>query len=163
MSAYHIFIFNMMLSLPFSEVFFFFFLPPATKLGQGYVFTRVCDSVHGGGGCYPSMPCSRSPGGAIPACLAGGIPACLAAGLWGGGVPAPGVGGVCLQGEGVCSGGGVVPDRDPPGRLLLRAVRILLECILVLRWIFVTINIFAHPIIQGHNEYFTSAKHMDKF
>ena len=29
-------------------------LPPATKLRQGYVFTRVCDSVHGGvcsGGC----------------------------------------------------------------------------------------------------------------
>ena len=25
-------------------------LPPATKLGQGYVCTRVCDSVHGGGG-----------------------------------------------------------------------------------------------------------------
>ena len=25
------------------------FLPPATKLGQGYVFTRVCDSVLGGG------------------------------------------------------------------------------------------------------------------
>ena len=24
------------------------YLPPATKLGQGYVFTRVCDSVHGG-------------------------------------------------------------------------------------------------------------------
>ena len=24
------------------------FLPPATKLEQGYVFTRVCDSVHGG-------------------------------------------------------------------------------------------------------------------
>ena len=23
-------------------------LPPATKLGQGYVFTCVCDSVHGG-------------------------------------------------------------------------------------------------------------------
>ena len=23
-------------------------LPPATKLGQGYVFTRVCDSVNGG-------------------------------------------------------------------------------------------------------------------
>ena len=62
-----------------------FLLPPATKLGQGYVFTRVCDSVHRGGvlfqhslqvvsqhalqqgGCYPSihckwypsMPCSR--------------------------------------------------------------------------------------------------------
>ena len=28
-------------------------LPPATKLGQGYVFTRVCDSVHGWGVCLP--------------------------------------------------------------------------------------------------------------
>ena len=26
------------------------YLPPATKLGQGYIFTGVCDSVHGGGG-----------------------------------------------------------------------------------------------------------------
>ena len=25
-------------------------LPPATKLGQGYIFTGVCDSVHRGGG-----------------------------------------------------------------------------------------------------------------
>ena len=25
------------------------FLPPTMKLGQGYVFTRVCDSVHRGG------------------------------------------------------------------------------------------------------------------
>ena len=24
------------------------FLPTATKLGQGYIFTGVCDSVHGG-------------------------------------------------------------------------------------------------------------------
>ena len=31
------------------------------------------------------QPCSKSPGGAIPACIAGGIPACLAAGLGGGG------------------------------------------------------------------------------
>ena len=43
-------------------------LPPATKLGQGNVFTGVCDSVNRGGypsmHCrwYPSMPCSRSPG-----------------------------------------------------------------------------------------------------
>ena len=36
------------------------FLPPATKLEQGYVFTRVCDTVHRGGvsasvhaGIYP--------------------------------------------------------------------------------------------------------------
>ena len=25
-------------------------LPPATKLGQGYIFTGICDSVHGGWG-----------------------------------------------------------------------------------------------------------------
>ena len=32
-------------------------LPPATKLGQGYVFTRVCDSVHSwrGGGMSASL------------------------------------------------------------------------------------------------------------
>ena len=34
-------------------------LPPATKLRQGYVFTRVCDSVHGGGGLCPGQ---RLPG-----------------------------------------------------------------------------------------------------
>ena len=38
------------------------------------------------------------------------------------GVPAP---------RGVCSGG--VPGGDPPGQLLLRAVHILLECILVIK------------------------------
>ena len=34
-------------------------LPPAMKLGQGYIFTGVCDSVHKGwgGGCYPSIHC----------------------------------------------------------------------------------------------------------
>ena len=42
---------------------------PQRRLGQGYVFTRVCDSVHRGGVV-------------IPARIAGGIPACLA-GLWG--------------------------------------------------------------------------------
>ena len=32
-------------------------LPPTTKLGQGYVFTGVCDSVHGGGGStWPGTP-----------------------------------------------------------------------------------------------------------
>ena len=31
-----------------------FLLPPATKLGQGYVFTRICDSVHRGG--LPDIP-----------------------------------------------------------------------------------------------------------
>ena len=47
---------------------------------EGYVFTRVCNSVHGGGV-------------AIPACIAGGIPACLAAGLQGRG------GGVACSGR----------------------------------------------------------------
>ena len=62
----------------------FLSLPPATKLGQGYIFTGVCDSVHRGG---------------IPACIAGGIPACLAAGLRGCLVQRrrPGPGGVCFQ------------------------------------------------------------------
>ena len=64
-------------------------LPPATKLGQGNVFTGVCDSVNRGG--------------AIPACIAGGIPACLAGGSPPGGMP--GLGGVCSQG-GAWSGGG---------------------------------------------------------
>ena len=40
-------------------------LPPATKLGQGYVFTRVCDSVHRLGG-YPSMHRGRPPSKADP-------------------------------------------------------------------------------------------------
>ena len=71
------------------------FLPPATKLGQGYVFTHVCDSIHRGmvsqhalqavskhalqqvskGGWYPSMPCSfpgPHPGGKLRG-LTGGV------------------------------------------------------------------------------------------
>ena len=52
------------------------------------------------------MPCSRSPGGSAPGGSARGVPA---------------------------PGGGGVPGGGPaPGRLLLRAVRILLECILIL-------------------------------
>ena len=35
-------------------------LPPATKLGQGYIFTGVCDSVHGSGGQ-----------GGLPQCMLG--------------------------------------------------------------------------------------------
>ena len=74
----------------------FCLLPPATKLGQGYVFTRVCDSVHGGG----------------PALVHAGIPPL--------GVDTP----------------RKKPGRPPPVCMLgdirnMRAVRILLECILV--------------------------------
>ena len=43
---------------------FFLLLPPATKLGQGYVFTRVCDSVHSGG-------CQGSRGGLLPGRVSG--------------------------------------------------------------------------------------------
>ena len=69
--------------LPLETTQYKLYLPPATKLGQGYIFTGVCDSVHRG-------------------------------------VSAPGV-----------SAPGGVTTSLPPGRLLLRAVRILLECILV--------------------------------
>ena len=52
----------------------------STKLGQGNIFRSVCQEFCSqvGGGWYPSMPCRwypsmpcRSPGGCIPACLAG--------------------------------------------------------------------------------------------
>ena len=41
-------------------------LLPATKLGQGYVFTGVCDSVHRGGGvclsaCWDTTPWEQTP------------------------------------------------------------------------------------------------------
>ena len=84
------------------------FLPPATKLGQGYVFTRVCDSVHRGGGG------SLVPGGLVPR------------GVW-------------SRGECLVPGRGV-PGGDPPGWPLLRAVRILLECILVFNNIFTLLS-----------------------
>ena len=64
------------------------FLPPATKLGQGYIFTGVCDSVHGGG-CLLSG--GSGPGGGGDVCSQG----------------VPGPGGV--------SGPGGVPGGDPPG------------------------------------------------
>ena len=41
------------------------YLPPATKLGQGYVFTRVCDYVHGGGG-VPHCMMGYTPKPGIP-------------------------------------------------------------------------------------------------
>ena len=88
---------------------------PQTKLREGNVFTGVRDSVHGGG-----------PG--LGGCLVWGVSApggCLVQG----GVSAPG--GIAWS-RGVSALGGGVPGGDPPRRLLLQAVRILLECILVL-------------------------------
>ena len=56
-------------------------LPPANEVCEGYVFTHVCHSVHGGGWypnmpCrwYPSMPCNWSPGG-LQAHTQGGLQA----------------------------------------------------------------------------------------
>ena len=110
------------------------FLPPANEVCEGYVFTRVCLSTVGGG---------------IPACLAG-----LQGGvsqhalqvsrptpkgeLEGsgrrGGSPGPHLGGVSMPTHGGVSRptprGGV--SRPTPGwGVSQRAVRILLECILV--------------------------------
>ena len=110
-------------------------LPPATKLGQGYVFTRVCDSVNGG--CVLSQHAWQvvfqhalqqvSEGGGL--LLAG----CLVLG-WGAWPQGGGCSGGDLlrgvPGPGVCSGGRCLVE-TPLGQPLLRAVRILLECILV--------------------------------
>ena len=94
------------------------YLPPATKLGQGYVFTRVCDSVHRG----VSRP---TPMGEVEGSDQGGLQTHTQGGGWGvwlgeGGLPH------CMLGY---------TPTPPPGWLLLWAVRILLECILVLNWI----------------------------
>ena len=108
---------------------------------EGYVFTGVCHSVHRGDipACIAGgIPAYLAVGDGILACIAGGIPACLVAGgvlsqhalqqggacSWGG----------CLLPGGACSGGVCSQGvwRPPRSRrLLLRTVRILLECILV--------------------------------
>ena len=80
-------------------------LPPATKLGQGYVFTRVCDSVQRGGS--PSGGGFSVRGDLCPR-------------------------GVFVQGglSGASLSGGSLMKTPPYGNE--RAVRILLECSLVL-------------------------------
>ena len=97
------------------------------SLGQDNMFTGVCLSTGGGGGVW-SWGCLLQ--GALVQGV--GVPGpdwgCLVRGGSGWeGVPAPGVwpapGGVWSEG---------LPGGDPPpGRLLLRALCILLECILV--------------------------------
>ena len=101
-------------------------LPPANEVWGKVIFLHlfVILFTRGGGG----------QGGGIAACIAGGIRACLAAG------------GVCSSGRclvrGVGVPGGDPPDQAPPGRLLLRAVRILLECILV--WFLFVLLVFVN-------------------
>ena len=81
-------------------------LPPATKLGQGYIFTGVCDSVNRGVPA-PVLGVSAPGGGG---CLVPGGVVWSQGGL---GVPAPG-GGTCSRR--VWSGlVGGVPGGYPPG------------------------------------------------
>ena len=94
-------------------------------LGQGNMFTGVCLST---GGCLVlggawSKGGVWSQGGACSRGVSGG--AWSRGGAWSGGVWSQG--GACSGRSGL--GGGAW--WRPPGRLLLRAVRILLECILV--------------------------------
>ena len=92
-------------------------LPPSNEVCEGYVFTRICHSVHGGGGGYPSMPCKVVSQHALQ--VSGGVSRPTPGGE---GSPGPHRAG-CIT---ACT------EADPPrGRLLPRAVRILLESILV--------------------------------
>ena len=117
-------------------------LPSATKLRRLCFYT--CLSFCPQGGCYPSMhcrwypcmPCSRGvcsrrvpdPGGCSGGMTAPGVPAPEGGLLWG--MPAPG---------GCLSQGGDPPPKSR--RLLLQMVRILLECIIVVRiFVFVPEN-----------------------
>ena len=132
------------------------FLPPASVVCEGYVFTHVCHSVHRGGGGV--RDCSRGTcvvagaegGGRLWACMVAPGGACVVA--WGAYVVAPGgMGAACVValGGGVCGcsgghawllwGGCVVApgghawDMTRYGDTVNeRAVCILLECILVL-------------------------------
>ena len=75
-------------------------LLPANVACESYDFTHVCHSVRGWGGCYssmhcrwyPSMPCSRSPGGwypSMPCRFPGPHPGGKLRGIWVGGVSRP--------------------------------------------------------------------------
>ena len=118
-------------------------LPTATMLGQGYIFTGVCDSVNVGGGVSAprgvSAPGVSAPGGGVRGVCswevsAWGVSTLGVSALGGllGGVSAPRRGLLRGWGGGVSLVGGMGLVETPPGRPLLQAVRILLECILVL-------------------------------
>ena len=101
------------------------YLPPATKLGQGYVFTRVCDSIQGGGvvsqhALQVSRPTSRGKLSGLARGSPGPHPMGKLSGLAWGGLQAHTQGGVSEH-----------TLRQTTRQLLLRAVRILLEYILL--------------------------------
>ena len=126
---------------------------PANEVCEGYVFTGVCLSTRGGGvrgcsrgeghawllrgcawllpggmrGCSPGM-CVVAPGG--HAWLLGGVCGCS-----GGGACVVALGGACMVAAGGCvvAPGGHAWDTTRYGDTINeRAVRILLECILVI-------------------------------
>ena len=94
------------------------FLPSAIEVCEGYVFTPVCHSVHRGG---------------VQAKAQGGL-------LRGVSRPRPSGGRVSRpRPRGVCIAACTEANTPPPPsrRLLLRTVRILLECILVLNCMYI--------------------------
>ena len=144
----------------FVQKYFYYnnFLPAATKLGQGNKFTRVCLSTRGGGACSKFSgvggACSKFSGGGCLLQIFGGVPAPNSGGcllqIFGG--PAPNFrGGSCSKFSGgmfwnffffqfiyppkkillACTSPPHPPP--PPETVNARPVRILLECILVLK------------------------------
>ena len=102
-------------------------LLPANEICEGYVFTPVCQSF-----CSREGVCMTEVGACMAggACMVGGcVGVCMARGcVWQG---------ACMVG-GACMAGGVHAMHAPPRHyetrsVNARAVRILLECILVLR------------------------------
>ena len=124
--------------------YFLGFLQPTMKLGQDYVVTRFCDSVHRRGG--------------IPACLAAGIwgvvsqhalqvsrptPREKLRGIWPGGSPGPHPGRFCRPTHVGSMPACTVANPLPRPTLLLWAVHILLEYILVV-FIFMCFGWYLH-------------------
>ena len=129
------------------------FLPPANVVCEGYVFTGVCLSTRGVGRypsmhcrLYANMPCSRSPRGVVSQHALQVSRPTTRGGNWGGssqgGVGSPGHtqgrswGGSCRGGLQAHTRGGLsqhaLRQTPLPRWLLLRAVPILLECILLI-------------------------------
>ena len=109
----------------FSVLFYFNYYRPQTKLREGYVFTSVCDSAHGGGGIPACLHVSRpTPKWELVGSGRGG--GCLQVHTWGvspgphsGGLQAH-TGGVSRPTPGVDPGHtqGCIPactEADPPG------------------------------------------------